>query len=240
MVSGREAKIQIVQRECITVVIPTMLLCPKDVFEYTLDQLEQCELVKSIIIIDNTETKEFDKNFTITNKIKHLKLPGNQGATYNPGMELCDTEYYLLINDDVACRSSILYNCFCVMELDNNVGLIQINTKRMEPLNEYIQSAGNKNEVNIVYPQNPRICMTGWFQFGRKEDWEPIPKELKYFYGDDLLLVHMMRKGRKVARIVSDYVSHMESSTVSKIVPVQTSLKEEGIIFNQIVRGMFK
>jgi len=120
-------------------------------------------------------------------------------------------------------------------------GLIQINTKRMEPLDEYIKSFDeNNSEIKIVYPAKPRFCMTGWFQFGRRKDWLPIPKELKYFYGDDLLIAIMARKGCKVARLVSDYVSHMESSTVSKIVPVQKALEEEGFIFKQIVEGLFR
>ena len=226
------------RRVCITVVIPTMLLCPKDIFEYTLNQLEQSDLVKNIIIIDNTEDKDFSKYFTLTNKIQHLKLLGNQGATYNPGMELCNTDYYLLLNDDVACRSSILDNCFRIMELDKDVGLIQINTKRMQPLDEYIQDTSEDDKISVFFPDSPIQCMTGWFQFGRTGDWEPIPKELKFFYGDNLLLAHMAFKGRKVARIVSDYVSHMESSTVNKIVPVQSALKDERIIFNQIIRDM--
>jgi len=218
------------RRECITVVIPTMLMCPKDIFEYT--------LVKNIIIIDNTEDKDFNKHFTLTNKIQHLKLPGNQGATYNPGMELCCTDYYLLLNDDVACRSRILDNCFRIMELDKSIGLIQINTKRMQPLGEYVQDAPEDEGIKVFFPDNPSQCMTGWFQFGRTEDWEPIPNELKYFYGDNLLLAHMAFKGKKVARIVSDHVSHMESSTVNKIVPVQSALKDEGILFNKIIRDM--
>lgn len=240
MGSEQIAGIEVKRRESITVVIPTMLLCPKDVFEYTLNQLEQSKLVKNIIIIDNTETKDFDKNFALTSKIKVLKLPGNQGATYNPGMELCDTDYYLLLNDDVACRSSILDVCFYMMETDKDIGLIQINTKVMQPLDEYIDSVGKTDNIEYVLPNNPRLCMTGWFQFGRTEDWEPIPKELKYFYGDDLMLVHMMRKKRKVARIISDHVSHMESSTVNKMIPVSDMLRSEGMIFNQIVEGLFK
>jgi len=213
-------------------------MCPKDIFGYTLNQLEQSDLVKNIIIIDNTEDKDFDKHFALNSKIQHLKLPGNQGATYNPGMELCDTDYYLLLNDDVACRSSILDNCFRIMELDKNIGLIQVNTKRMQPLDEYIQNTSENDKISVFFPDNPSLCMTGWFQFGRKEDWEPIPDELKYFYGDNLLLAHMAFKGRKVARIVSDHVSHMESSTVNRIVPVQSALKDEGILFNKIIRNM--
>ena len=226
------------RRECITVVIPTMLMCPKDIFNYTLNQLEQSDLVKSIIIIDNTEDKDFDKHFALTSKIQHLKLPGNQGATYNPGMKLCCTDYYLLLNDDVACRSSILDNCFRIMELDKNIGLIQVNTKRMQPLDEYIQDTGEDDKISVFFPDNPSQCMTGWFQFGRTEDWEPIPNELKFFYGDNLLLAHMALNGRKVARIVSDHVSHMESSTVNKMVPVQSALKEEGVLFNKIIKRM--
>ncbi len=225
-------------RECITVVIPTMLLCPKDMFKYTLDQLNSNDLIKKIIIIDNTDDKSFDKFYKPTIKTYILRMIGNQGATYNSGMELCKTEYYLLINDDVACRSSIIDSCFDIMEQDENIGLLQIETGVCEPLQYYINTFKNK-ETQYIFPTNPRSCMTGWFQFGRTKEWVPIPKELKYFYGDDLMLDIMRFNNKKVARIVSDHISHMVSSTVRTVVPTN-SINEEKPIYHEILKRICK
>ncbi len=224
-------------RECISVVIPTMLLAPRDIFSYTLEQLNSNDLVKEIIIIDNTRDKDFDKQYSVTPKTRILKLPGNQGASYNAGMKECKTEYYLLINDDVACRSSIIDSCFDIMEHDKEIGLLQIDTMVSKPLNVYLETIGEP-QTRYMLPSNPRACMTGWFQFGRTEDWIEIPKELRYFYGDDLLLEIMKHKKKKVARIVSDKVSHMVSSTVGRVVKGHT-IYEEQSIYHNILKRMF-
>lgn len=214
-------------RECITVVIPTLLMAPREVFEYTLNELNSNDLVKEIIIIDNTEDKSFDKVFNVSSKMNILKEPGNQGASCNIGMQLVKTEYYFITNDDVACRSSIINSCFDIMEQDKDIGLIQMNTRIRQQLDSYIESYVQK-ETEYIILQNPRATMTGWFQFGRKIDWVDI-SELRYFYGDDLILDIMRHNKRKVVRLVSDYVSHIESSTVSKRVPNAFLYSEEHV-----------
>ena len=224
--------------EGITVVIPTLLMGPKEVFSYTLEQLNSNDLVKEIIIIDNTEDKSYEKYFLVTPKINILKLEGNQGASYNLGMTICKTKYYLLINDDVACRSSIMDSCFKIMEIDKEIGLLQIETKVIQPLEDYIKD-DTKEEVAYSIPHNPRASMCGWFQFGRTENWIEIPKELKYFYGDDLLLEIMKHKGKKVARIISDHISHIESSTVGKIIPMHTVIMAEHKIYLEVLKRIF-
>ena len=57
--------------DCITVVIPTILKTTHEVFQYTLNQLSSLSNVKRIIIIiiDNTENKDFDKQYTLNDTI---------------------------------------------------------------------------------------------------------------------------------------------------------------------------
>lgn len=220
----------------ITVVIPTMLLCPKDIFLYTLDQLNSNKIVKEIIIIDNTPEKLFEQFFH-SPKLNILKPTENAGASYNLGMDICKTKYYLLINDDVASRSSIIDSCFDIMEKDGDIGLMQVDTVVREPLDLYITSDNNK-ELQYIFPENSRACMTGWFQFGRTVDWIPIPKELKYFFGDDLMLEIMKHEKRKVCRLVSDHISHAESSTVSKVVGNRV-MYDEQTIYQNILKRVF-
>lgn len=223
----------------ITVVIPTMLLCPLDIFEYSLTQFNNNDFVKEIVIIDNTESKEFDKVFHTTDKMNVLKFPGNQGASYNIGMQFKNTKYYLLVNDDVACRSSILNNCVEIMETHTNIGLLQINTIENQPLPIYINSYENKI-LEFIFPDNPRNCMTGWFQFGRFEDWIDIPIELKYFYGDDLMLENIKHKQKHVARIISDHISHITSSTMNTFTNTLNLIQEESIIYDRILQDIFQ
>lgn len=224
--------------ECITVVIPTMLKTSKEVFQYTLDQFYSSDLVKKIVIIDNTDDKDFDKQYTITEKVMVLKAPGNLGPSYNPGMAFCDTKYYLLINDDILCHKSVLDDCYNTMESDEGIGLLQMRTINHQPLNEYIAAFNQVQPTCYLSLSYPRGSMTGWFQFGRKRDWFDTPSELKFFFGDDLLLMNMSYKGLKVVQIVSSYVSHMLSMTVRSI-GIQGEINKERALFDNIIKKMF-
>lgn len=228
-------------RECVTVVIPTILMCPKDIFNYTLTEFTNCEVVKEIIIIDNTDNKDFDKTYQVTPKMKILKSEVNEGARVNKGMELVSTEYYIVINDDVACRGRILLGCFGIMEQDPEIGLIQAETKVNQPLAEYINAP--LTDTQYILPPNPRACMTGWFQFGRTAEWEDISTRLKYFYGDDLILDRMRLTKRKVARLVSDHVSHFMSSSIHHTNQLATShdaIHREGVIYRELLAELEK
>jgi len=228
-------------RECVTVVIPTILMCPKEIFNYTLTEFTNCEVVKEIIIIDNTPDKRFDKEYTLTPKIKVVKPETNLGACVNDGMDLITTEYYLITNDDVACRGRIALCCFGIMEQDKEIGLIQVEQKVGQPLADYIKTP--LKDTSYMFPPNPRACMTGWFHFGRTEEWEPIPTTLKYFYGDDLILDRMRLNKRKVARLANDHVSHHMSSSVqhrNHTPDTHLAIQTEGVIYRQLVKDLEK
>ena len=225
----------------VCVVIPTLLKCPKDVFAYSLEQYESSVHVKKIIIIDNTEQKDFEKEYKVTSKMVILKDKGNQGACCNSGMNFCDSKYYLIVNDDVLCHQFVLNDCVNAMDFDQHIGLIQMNTHNHEPLSVYKKHYEQKKyiEPNFYTVPNPMQCMTGWFQFGRKSDWIDIPTELRYFYGDNLIVDNMKHKNLKVVRMMSSHVSHMMSSTVHSI-NVQNKMHDELQIYNNIKQTIFK
>lgn len=225
--------------KCITVVIPTILKTSKEVFQYTLDQLNDSDLVDKIIIIDNTENKDFDKQYPVTVKTLVLKTPGNLGASYNSGMAHCQTKYYLLLNDDVLCHKRVLDDCYNVMESDEGIGLLQMRTVNYQPLAEYLSAFVNETQPTQYWSLvNPRKSMTGWFQFGRKCDWIDIPKELKFFFGDDLLLMNMEYKGLKVVQVASSHISHMMSTSVNAL-GISHQMHGERAFFNDLVQKLF-
>jgi len=233
--------------ECITVVIPTILKTQKDIFQYSLKQYNESDLVSKIVIIDNTENKDFDKQYEITKKMLILKPHGNLGPVYNSGMAFCETKYYLLVNDDVICHKKVLDDCYKIIENDEKIGLLQIYTINNQPLLDYISQVNQELTITPNYRLPIRKDsnygrnngLVGWFQFGLKRDWEDIPTEFKAFFGDDLLILRMAHKKLKVVQILSSHISHFVSSSINKT-NLNNRLTIEREIFNNLVEDYLK
>lgn len=207
-------------KNCITVVIPTILKTEPPIFQYTLDQLTASDLVKHIVVTDNTDNKEFDHRYSFDSKTIVMKEPGNTGGSCTPGMRYCDTKYYIHMNDDVACHKNILQDCVNILEHDTTIGLIQPRTIVHQPLNEYCPIYENNHpQTKYVFQPEPKYNRIGWFQFGRTDVCPIMPMNFKYFYGDDLILLVMERLNMRVANLISSHISHKESSTISKCTP---------------------
>lgn len=227
----------------ITVVIPTLLKADKEAFQYSLDQYDSSDLVKRIVIIDNTESKDFKKQYRITGKFAVLKNPGNSGACCNAGMKLVDTEYYLQVNDDVICHKNVLRDCLCVMDLYFKIGLLQVETIDNQPLLEYVSTIHDRYQPSIHDRYPPSFLYEissermGWFQFGRTCTWRDIPAELKNFGGDDLVLLRIKSLGLEVAKIISYHISHMKATTVNSLGGLQEEHRAEEEIYKSIEKS---
>ena len=85
-----------------------------------------------------------------------------------------------------------------------------------------------------------KFSMMGWFIVGRKENYINIPKELKFFFGDNILYINNEVKGFKVSRIISKNISHFTSTTVNSLSLYQHGvLDEENLIFQKLWKEMF-
>ena len=228
----------------ITIVIPTLLKTDKVIFQFSLDQYCQNEHVEKIIIIDNTTEDRFNKEYNTPQqlpKVCVLNPSDNLGASCNAGMELCDTKYYLLLNDDLICTSEVIDHCFEIIEAHPVIGLLQMATINHQPFNIYLERSNSFKFIAIpkfFIPTNPGSTMSGWFQFGRTELWEPIPADLKNFGGDDLNLLRIKKMGYKVAIVTSVYISHMKATTVNALGGLHKEHLEQAEIYRNIAKGI--
>jgi hypothetical protein len=159
-----------------SVVIPT--LWKSDRTKKLLSDLNECEYVDEIIVIDN----EYDGyQDTKVEKIRFVSLGGNiyVNPAWNKGIELSKNECIALINDDINFNPNI----FEVISEDilNQFGIIGM-------------GEGNYKSVNIegdpiLEVWQPGVNDWGWgcFIMLNKKDWIDIPDNIKIWYGDNFI-----------------------------------------------------
>ena len=227
-----------------TIIIPTLLKAPKEVFEYSLEQYNNNPLVKTIIIIDNTKDKQYKNTIKVFSKVKLIEDNEDYfvNKAWNKGMEYCDTPYFILANDDILCHTSVINDCYNVLEENNKCGIIQISTTNVD-LNTYtnfMKMFDKRVNDPTKYYVTEKFSMMGWFIIGRKENYITIPDELKIFFGDNILYINSQYKGYNVCRIISKHISHLTSTTVNSLSIYQRgTLDEENKIFQGIWPKMF-
>ena len=222
----------------VSVIIPTLLKCNREQFERSLEILSGSSFVKSIIILDNTETGEMS--------IHPKKLPDKisifSGANrfvnpaWNYGMEICSTPYYLLLNDDVMVRPETISECCALMDQHPEIGIITYATEDKLPA-DYFQKAGGEI-LSVHVPLNQ--VSGGWFIFGRREDWTPIPEELKIFCGDNFIYdTIVLRKKKEIVKVLSNFVVHFTSTTIRALKTYETgALAEELATYEKIKKRL--
>lgn len=227
-----------------TIIIPTLMKAPDEVFQYTIDELSVSDLVDKIVILDNTGTQEFSKRIKYGEKIKLIDTEPAQGPNqcFNRGMLECNSKYYALINDDVLLHRSLVNDFYNVLEQDDNIGLVQALTYNID-LPNYVNSI-KTFETNMNKPTSYFLrddgSMTGWCMVGRKEEWVNIPESLKYFFGDNLIYINAEVNKRKIVKICSKFLSHLTSTTVKSLDLYRQGLLESELeLFKQEFPKLF-
>lgn len=218
-------------RNSLTVIIPTMWKCPADYFKFNLDILSANKSVEKILIIDNSPQ---DNYLVIENKDKIQVIENETNIGVNPawnqGIEQTSSDYYLLLNDDCLINTDIISAGVTILHDDKEVGIVNCHTKKT-PLKHYPDDC---IRLNVEYANHVGANPNGWFIMGRTEDYKPIPKELVYFYGDNLIHHNAVKAGKRVVKIISDYISHDVSTTVNKLDLYRKGLLEtEGQFYKQ-------
>jgi len=170
-----------------TIVIPTLWKSNRT--KKLIQDLEECEYVDEIIIIDNTQTEEMYEN--VGDKIKIVSLSENiyVNPAWNWGIELAKNECIALVNDDI--------------NFDPNIfGLI---TENVLTYSGIIGMGEGNYKDKIDEERGPYIDMWkpgindwGWgcMILLKKSHWLPIPNEIKIWYGDNIIKdVNSVAKG---------------------------------------------
>jgi hypothetical protein len=166
-----------------TIIIPTIWKS-----EYTLELISrycECEYINEIILINNRI--ETTPKLPIHDKLNIINMPENifVNPAWNYGVNISKNNYITISNDD------ILFNVNEYYQLLDQI----ISQQPLEKLGyigshseNYIISGDKKPSLEGYNTQNNK---GGWgclFSF-HKQNWRPIPDQLKIWYGDNF--IHM-------------------------------------------------
>ena len=159
-----------------SIVIPTLWKSNRT--KKLLSDLQECEYVDEIIVIDNTLTEFSD---TQIGKMRVVSFGENiyVNPAWNWGMHNAKNECIALLNDDINFNPNI----FEVITEDvlNQFGIIGMGEGNYKSLN----ISGDP----ILEVWKPGVNDWGWgcFIMLNKKDWIEIPDNIKIWYGDNII-----------------------------------------------------
>jgi hypothetical protein len=160
-----------------SIIIPTLWKSNRT--EQLIRDLNECDFVDEIIIIDNTNTDEWDRTYR---KIRTVSKGENiyVNPAWNWGIELAKNECIALLNDDINFDPNI----FGI--IDKNVldtfGIIGMGEGNYKtPIDE------ERGPYLDVW--QPGVNDWGWgcFIIFDKKNWIDIPDNIKIWYGDNFI-----------------------------------------------------
>jgi len=170
-----------------SVIIPTMWKC--DRFQQTLRELSANELVGEIILIDNTSNDlkvELPKLIHILEgKNTYVTAPWNKGAL------MAKYDKLLILNDDIWMDWQILNTLYDFITPE--IGLIGLDET---PYNTYPSLSFG------LEPIERRNGGWGCAIFVHKENFTPIPEEMKIWGQDDWLFVKARNRRKQNYKLV--------------------------------------
>jgi hypothetical protein len=185
-----------------SIIIPTMWKCNR--FQQTLRELSAHELVGEIILIDNTPN---DLKIELP-KLIHILEGKNTYVTapWNKGAKLAKYDKLLILNDDIWMDWNILN----ILEphITEQIGLIG--------LEETEYNIEHSNDAFGLEPIERRNGGWGCAIFVHKENYTPIPEEMKVWGQDDWLFVKARNRRKQNYKLVG-YTIYGELSVTNNI-----------------------
>jgi len=194
----------------ISVVIPT-LQRKKELLINLIKNLEKDESVKEIIVIDNS-TKGLDyKSEKLNLIIPKENLYVN--PSWNLGVKEAKTDIIALLNDDI-----IIPDNFCsaiLSKMTKETGAIGANVDYIEIIDEIKENPPLDNlTLEKVNYRNPHW---GIMIFFYKENYKPIPEDVKIFHGDDWIFDEHKKLKKQNYFVANTKIYHHESLSVGSM-----------------------
>ena len=178
--------------------------------------------IKKIIIIDNDRNKRPNINLLNSPKIKLLDYKKNiyVNPSWNKGVEEANNGLICLCNDDIVIDRLII-EIIHLLDISNCSGIDLIGVR------------GNDHHGFLINPfqmdttKNLGLQNNGFFgiaMFLRKENYKPIPDDLKVWFGDD----YLVRNSKNVFTIPANRFRVSMASTIK-------SLMKEGKEISRII-----
>lgn len=164
------------KKEYFSVIIPTMWNSNRT--EKLLKDLNECELIDEIVIIDNNPKHKIQLNNLEKIKIITTKENIYVNPAWNLGVKNSKNNLICLCNDDINFDVNDVFN------------FIHKNTENLGCIGVHPNSYKTKNELNKL-SEGYHTGGGGWgcLIFCKKENWIEIPNNLKIGYGDDWIAI---------------------------------------------------
>ena len=204
----------------------SVLLVNLNNLEYTkqcLGDLLLQDIVFNLRLIDQNSsesgTKEFFDDFFTRHingdfygKINYLEIFNtgfNKPLNYlwNDYMNESLTDFVCLLNNDVRVSPNFLSSSVTILENEPQVGVVNHVTNNSK---FYSWS----NSLDYIIMESP--YRQGWDPVFRKSCYTTIPKNLKFFYGDDYIFSKLYSSGYKGAYVLNSPIIHFERSTTDE------------------------
>jgi hypothetical protein len=169
-----------------SIVCPTM---HRDlVFPTFLADLTRFHLISEIIIIDNDPSKRPKNPIFQHSKITLLEQLENIGVNpaWNLGVSISKNDHIAIFNDDIRMDLRIFYRVENLLD-DPTTGMIGLEPGDHNSIT--FQKPVTSGIIDIdPLPDTQHRWGIGQAFFINKNNWEPIPENIKIFNGDDCIL----------------------------------------------------
>lgn len=147
-------------------------------FEIQLNELVSKDIIHEIIIINNKKDKTPNWNILASKKIRLIDQENNiyVNPAWNLGVQLAESEFICLLNDDILFNT-IIFDAITPIVSSHESGLYGLN----------MFSESDKLKLTTA---TERCWGFGCLMIMKRENYNPIPDNLKILYGDDYLF-HM-------------------------------------------------
>lgn len=222
----------------ISIVIPTMMKVDEDNLRYSIKQAIESDIVDRVTIIDNS-TDKFSKTIPIrSNKLIVRTMEKNicVNPAWNIGVSLSTSENVLIMNDDILCHREVYRQVNEVMGYEN-MGLCSVQTNNSVNIHDYVKNIDDfETQISTedIFDKSQNNNKTGWFFCVKKKLWKDIPKELLFFYGDDLIYGRVRNMKCLTKNISSCKIGHVGSHTVNQNKNIKNILAEEHQIYKRV------
>lgn len=158
----------------ISIIIPT--LWQSDCIYETIRTFKQDKVPGSeLIIIDNANSDFEEEEVTILKQQENIFV----NPAWNLGVELAKNDIICLLNDDITINLKTLFNNIPHFP---EYGIIGFDANR-----NLTQTINNDDDVFELEEAPCRTLGFGCMMIMPKSHYEPIPPELKIYFGDDML-----------------------------------------------------
>lgn len=123
---------------------------------------------------------------------------------WNEFVESSSTEFVCLLNNDVRLSPNFLSSAINVLDKEPQVAIVN-HTTNSKDFSQWSD--------NLIYEIQDLPYRQGWDLIFRKQLYIKIPKQLKFFYGDDYIYSKFYDRGYKGAYILNSPIIHYERST---------------------------